>query len=280
MDLVAAVNDEATLGRNLLTCDMVAQARVNLHLVRGAASAARAYNAALDATGGEIVIFAHQDVYFPPGWLQRLRGAIAAVGARDPDWALIAPTGVSTDGRHVGRVWSSSQNACVGEVLAGPTPAQSFDELVIVMRRAAGLRFDPDLPGFHLYGTDIVQTARARGLGAWICEMPLVHNDAFHDRLGEDYARAHRYIRRKWRAALPLRTTVLEISARGFELAIHRARGWTSLGKRRSRSCGADTDPREISRRCGWEGGDAAVARPGAAPPADHACRAGGKGLR
>ncbi len=280
MDLVAAVNDEATLGRNLLASDMVVRGCVNLHVMRDAVSASRAYNAALDATTGEIVIFAHQDVYFPPGWLHRLQGAIADVSARDPDWALIGPTGVSTDGRHLGRVWSSSQNACVGDPIAGPEPAQSFDELVIVMRRAAGLRFDPDLPGFHLYGADIVQTARARGLGAWICEMPLVHNDAFHDRLGEDYGCAHRYIRRKWRSALPLRTTVLEISATGLELPIHRMRGWKSLGKRRSQSFGVSTDPREISRRCGWEAADGAAARSDAAPLADHACRGRRKGHR
>ena len=39
---------------------------------------------------------------------------------------------------------------------------QSFDELLIVLRRDSGLRFDEGLPGWHMYGTDIVQTARAR----------------------------------------------------------------------------------------------------------------------
>ncbi len=278
MDLVAAVNDEATLGRNLLASDMVVRGHVKLHAARGAVSASQAYNAALDSTEGETVIFAHQDVYFPPGWLGWLQSAIAEVNARDPGWALIAPTGICADGRHLGQVWSSSQNRCVGEPLAGPAPAQSFDELAIVMRRAAGLRFDAQMPGFHLYGTDIVQTALRRGLGAWICQMPLVHNDAFHDRLGEDYGDAHRYVRRKWRAALPLRTTVLEITARGLELPIHRARGWKSLGKRRSLSFRADTDPREISRRCGWETAGEGAGAPGAAPPADGGCCAGKKG--
>jgi glycosyltransferase involved in cell wall biosynthesis len=253
IDIVVAVNDDATLERNLLASQMVGSGAISVHQQHGAKSAAAAYNAGLDATQGDIVIFAHQDVYFPPGWDMRLRQAIAQVESADPNWALIGPTGVCAQGRHFGRVWSSSQNALVGEVAPSPVPAQSFDELALVLRRSSGLRFDEGLPGFHMFGTDMAQSALAAGQGAYICELPLVHNDRFHDLLRGDFRDAFGYVRRKWRHRLPLRTTVLDVSGTGLDLSIHRIKSWKSIGKRRKESGDHSSDPRLYSARCGWE---------------------------
>ena len=49
----------------------------------------------------------------------------------------------------------------------------SVDELLIVLRIGSGLRFDERLPGFHLHGTDIVQSALHRGLGAFAIDAPV-----------------------------------------------------------------------------------------------------------
>jgi len=217
--VVVASNDPVTLERNLLASDMIARQGVPVHVEQKAPSASAAYNAGLNATSAPIVIFAHQDVYFPPGWEKRLAAQIAAVEALDPNWALLAPFGIRDKGRHIGRVWSTSPSAVVGDPVEVPHPAQSFDELVIVLRRACGLRFDEKLPCFHLYGTDIVQTARAQGLGAYVCDLPLVHNDGFHDKLRNDFARPYNYIRRKWRDRLPIRTPVLWVTRSGLDLS-------------------------------------------------------------
>ncbi len=86
---------------------------------------------------------------------------------RDPDWALLGAFGVGLDGAHIGPVWSSSLGMIVGRVPMAPVPVQSYDEMVIVLRRASGIRFDDGLPGWHMYGTDIVQTAPRRGKKAY-----------------------------------------------------------------------------------------------------------------
>jgi len=252
--VVVASNDEACLARNLLASEMIAGQGVVVHVERGAPSAAIAYNRGLDATTAPIVIFAHQDVYFPRGWEMRLARAIAAVEAIDPDWALMAPFGMAEDtAAYRGDVWTTSLSRRVGEPARTPVMAQSFDELVIVLRRASGVRFDEGLPLYHLYGTDIVQTARAAGKGAWVADLPVVHNDGFHDRLRADFTAGYDYVRRKWRARLPLRTSVLWITWHGLSLPLHRLRGARSIAKRRAVAGDTGVDPRLYAARCGWE---------------------------
>lgn len=250
--IVVASNDEASLQRNLMASELV-KAGVPVHVERGAASASIAYNAGLDATTAPIVIFAHQDVYFPPGWEDRLARVIREVEKTDPDWALLAPFGMTEEGEHIGEVWTTSLSCIVGRPVATPEPAVCFDELVIIMRRGSGLRFDEKLPMFHLYGTDIAQTAQAAGLGVWVGSLPLVHNDGFHDQLRADFAAAYRYIRRKWRRRLPIRTPVLWIRWHGLDLPLHQLRSWKSQSKRSVHSGDTETDPREYSAKCGWE---------------------------
>lgn len=250
--LVVASHEEACLQRNLMASPMV-RAGMPVHVERGAPSAAAAYNRGLDATTAPIVIFAHQDVYFPPGWDRLLRRTLAQLDAADPSWALVGSYGISTAGDHVGDIWGTGLSRRLGAPFPAPVPAQSFDEHVIVMRRAAGLRFDPALPGFHLYGTDIVQTARAAGRGAYVAWLPLVHNHKFYPNLGADFAESYHFTRRKWRGRLPLRTPVLWIRWHGLSLRRYQFMAWLVRGRRRAMAGDTTTDPRHFSALCGWE---------------------------
>ena len=162
--IVVASNNDTILAHNLMASDMVRNKQVPVHVERGASSASIAYNRGLAATTQPIVIFAHQDVYFPPGWETKLAAAIAQIEATDPNWALLAPYGITDKAAHAENVWTTNLNRRIGDVLPHPVLAQGYDELVIVMRRTSGLLGEENLPNFHLYGTDIVQTARAQEL--------------------------------------------------------------------------------------------------------------------
>ena len=251
--IVVACNDSASLSQNLLASEIVSNRGIQVHVERGAPSASVAYNRGLAATTQPIVIFAHQDVYFPPGWGDRLLTLIKMLDQYDPDWALLAPFGMSETGKHIGDAWTTSLSRRVGQVVSTPTPAQSFDEMVIILRRASGVRFDDALPRFHLYGTDIVQTATAQGKGAYVADLPVVHNDGFHDRLRQDFAESYHYVRRKWRENLPLRTPVLWLRWHGLSLLLYRLRAARSLENRRAVAGNTATDPRVFSAQCGWE---------------------------
>lgn len=123
---------------------------------------------------------------------------------------------------------------------------------MVVLRRDSGLRFDAALPGFHLWGTDIVAQARTTGLGAWVCPLPLVHNDAFHGHLDHDFGAAYAHLRRKWRARLPMRSPIIGITWHGANL--HKARWKNRRSQKLRYAMAQDTgcDPFEVAMRCGW----------------------------
>ncbi len=252
--IVVASNDAESLNRNLMASPMV-QAGMEVNVQTGVPSASIAYNRGLDETDAPIVIFAHQDVYFPPGWEEKLAAAIAEVEKTDPDWALIAPFGVTKAGEHIGEVWTTSLSQVVGRAVTRPEQVESFDELTFVMRRDAGLRFDEALPNYHLYGTDIVQSAHAAGRTAWVASLPMVHNDGFHDHLRSDFRASYHFTRRKWRQNLPIRAPMVWIRWHGLSLPYLQLRHWKSVEKRRLRAGDPGQDPRLISQACGWEKG-------------------------
>ena len=87
------------------------------------------------------------------------------------------------------------------------------------MNARHGLRFDPDLPAFHLYATDIILQAAARGLRSYAIDAPVVHNSRRNPQpLDRGYRDAYRYMRRKWRDRLPLRTCVVDVTRSGWPM--------------------------------------------------------------
>ena len=264
---IAAVNDEESLALNLARSPMIASGAVPLHVERGAPSAGAAYNRGIDRTGTDILLMVHQDVYFPTGWEGRLAAAIAAVEAVDPDWGVIGSFGIDADHAGHGRLWSSGIGGLMGTPVSAPVPVESLDELLIVMRRGAGLRFD-EAPLWHLYGTDIVQAARTAGAGAWVADLPVVHNDRFHGRLGADFSAGYHHVRRKWADRLPLSSPVVRIDRWGLGLPIYRLRAARSRRWRAAMALDPSVDPRIYAARCGWERGPVP-------PPAGDAHAAG-----
>jgi glycosyltransferase involved in cell wall biosynthesis len=246
-DLVCASHSDAILSANLARSPLLITHK--LHVERGAPSAAVAYNRGLEATSAPVVVFAHHDVYLPEGWENLLHARLAELPA---DWAVFGTFGIGLDGAHIGPVWSSSLGMIVGRVPMAPVPVQAFDELLIVLRRDAALRFDEALPGWHMYGTDIVQTARAAGRGAYAGALPCIHNDRYHGALGTDFDEAYRFMQRKWAGVLPLRTPITKISRSGLHLMRDRWRNRKSAGFRETMAVGTDTPVEELAARCGW----------------------------
>ena len=253
LSIVAAVNDQETLSRNLLASDVLREGRADFHDYRGYRSAALAYNRGLDETDGDIVVFAHQDVYLPTTWEAALWHAVADLSRRDPDWAVLGAVGARADGTVVGRCWSSGMGALIGAPVIEPAEVVCIDEMLIIVRRASGVRFDPDLPGFHLYGTDIILTARAAGLRSYVADLPLVHNSRPVRSIGGAYADAHRFTSRKWVKSRPIPTLIVPLTRWPWPLLRSRLRIWRSLRRRMARAVDPTTDPRDLARAVGFE---------------------------
>jgi len=244
------------LQENLLRSAIIRDPSTRCHLQRRFPSAGSAYNAALATCLNDFVVLVHQDVYIPEIWAHDVVRQINLLDRVDPTWAVLGIYGATSLGTNVGYVWSSGINKLLGEPFDTPIPVESIDELLIVLRRSTGLQFDEDLPGFHLHGTDIVQTARAQGRGAYAVCAPVVHNSRPILYLDDSYFKAHRYLARKWKTKLPIHNCILPIS--GCWFTYQKMRGRQVLNRIRYGNVDREKldrnyDSAEIARRLNFE---------------------------
>ena len=62
-------------------------------LQRGYASAASAYNAAIQKASSELLVFVHQDVYLPEGWIETVTRATDILSVQDSNWGVMGVWG-------------------------------------------------------------------------------------------------------------------------------------------------------------------------------------------
>lgn len=247
--IIAAVNDDEVLDACLAASPDVVSGALSITAMRGASCMAGAYNAGLDHTEAPICLFAHQDVYLPEGWLDRAVKALNALETRHPEWMVAGPYGVERNGSHVGRVWDVNMRRELGTTGFGPTAVESLDELLLILKRMPDFRFDEELPNFHFYGTDLVQTAWSRDNSAWAIELPVVHNNRPWDSLGGGYVDGYNFVKRKWRHRLPFFTTICEVSHNPIPL-------WRVRWRRRKVNARPDkllAHAPDVARQAGYE---------------------------
>lgn len=213
--LVVAVNDDSVLHSTLLASPAI-DSRCQVILKRGFKAATVAYNAGLSEAKAEIVVLAHQDVYLPADWRDNFEHALAQLALHDPHWGVLGVFGVTTPTKELsGYCYSTGLRATLGKPFDHPIPAESVDELLLVVRRSSGLRFDDNLQGFHLYGADICLQARKQGMTSYIIPAFCIHNSNGLKRLPVDFWRAYFFLHKKWRAELPIATCCTTITRWG-----------------------------------------------------------------
>lgn len=244
--LIVAVKDHDVFRNTLLRSQDVGP-RCEVIPREEFSSAAKAYNSGIAQASHEILVFAHTDVYFPDGWFEKLNAAIAHIEATDPNWGTLGVCGISSTNEIVGHVYSTGSGVVFGQAFDEPIEAVSLDEMVLVLRRSAGLRFDEQLPGFHLYGTDICLEAQSRGMKNYVVSAFCIHNSNGIGTLPPAFWEAYGYMRKKWWGQLPVRTCCTEISRLrppvlgALRSSIRRAIGTPGIGKRSS-------DPEKLYR--------------------------------
>jgi hypothetical protein len=206
---VVAVNDEDVFIRSLLASPDVDE-RCQILPQRGFTSAAEAYNHGLGQAQCEVVVFAHQDVYLPLGWWTAVEAAIQQLTS---EWGVLGVYGIDAERCQRGFVYDTGFGGWLGEPLCGPRPVRTLDEIVLVVNRASGLRFDHGLPGFHFYGTDICLQAASRGLQAFAIPAICIHNSNRIIYFEKDFWDGYAYMQNKWRSSLPVTTPCTLLSS-------------------------------------------------------------------
>jgi hypothetical protein len=209
--LCSCVNNEAVLRNTLLASGEHFRAAAFVPL-RGYRSASEAYNVALSECELDIMVFVHQDVYLPRGSSEALSHWTRRVASMDRDWGVCGVVGRTRSGNSAGCAYSTGLDRFVGRPFQEPIEVRTLDEIVLVIRRSSGLRFDEGLRGFHLYGTDICLEAEKRGMRNYVIPCYVLHNSNGIRWLPADFWRAYLYLRRKWWTRLPVVTPCTRIT--------------------------------------------------------------------
>jgi len=235
--LICAVNDEEVLNTNLMASPDIKEMH-DIVLQANARSAAIALNEGIRKARGDILIFAHQDVFLPEGWLNTVNQAIHCLN-RGSNWAVLGVLGISLHGRGCGYVYSTGLKRYVGSRMPEPVPVQSLDEMVLILNACKGIEFDEGLPGFHLYGTDLCLTARALDYPCYALEAFCIHNSNGQRTLPPSFWTASVYMRRKWARLLPVKTPCITLTRWG----------WPSLKDRLKTRLSLIPKPEDVGRR-------------------------------
>ena len=209
--LVVATNSDEILENCLLRSEEVSLAKEIL-MQRNARNASTAYNAGLNESTGDVIVFAHQDIFLPKGWAKKLYKVIRGLTVDDPNWGVAGVYGVTACGQSAGYIYSSGLRRFVGEPFYEPIQVRCLDEMLLILRRSSGLRFDERLPGFHLYGTDICLEAEARGLRNYVVPCFAFHNSRGINWLPLTFWQAYMHLRKKWKDRLPITTVCTKIT--------------------------------------------------------------------
>ena len=210
--IIVASNSDQVLQSSLLASPDLKEG-FEISVQRGFRSAAAAYNDGIASTTSDVMIFVHQDVYLPAGWRQRLDRALEWLDANDPRWGVLGLFGVEKNGAGQGHVYSTGLRRVIGEFFEGARRVETLDEVMLILRRNSGLRFDESLHGFHLYGGDICLMAETRGLKNYAISACAVHNTNGIRFLPRAYWKIFFQMRTKWRARLPVQTPCMPITS-------------------------------------------------------------------
>lgn len=220
---VVCVNKRDILDRNFLASPGLLAPHPHPHqiiLQEGFTSATAAYNDAIDKSVNDLIVFCHQDMFFPAPWISQLASILDSLQSRDPNWGVLGCCGITSDGRLRGYVYSLGVGIIGGP--GEPAEIQTLDEIVLILRKSSGLRFDGKLPHFHLYGTDICLRAATRRMKSYAISALCVHNTFQDFDLPKEFFECCQYVKRKWKQFLPIRTTCIRITASNIPIYVRR----------------------------------------------------------
>lgn len=211
ISFVICVNDEQVFRNNVLTSLVFTDEHQHeLIIQRDFPSASLAYNDAITKAHNDIIVFMHQDVYLPKDWDKRLQDILFSLELSGQKWGVLGCYGISERGVPVGHVYSNGLNRELGRPQP-PTPVQSLDELLLILKKSSGLRFDSKMPHFHLYGTDICLQAKERGMTNYAISNFCVHNSVAIQKLPGQFWQCAEYLRKKWQDKLPVKTCCITL---------------------------------------------------------------------
>jgi hypothetical protein len=221
LTFVVNCNNRSLFERNFVASPCLAGIRSEQVILQEKfASASLAYNDGIEKAKTDLIVFAHQDVYFPEDWLASLNRSLDELDRTDPNWGVLGGWGVDNKGLQAGFLYSVGLGI-LGAPFDRPAAIDTLDEYFLILRKSSGLRFDSGLPGFHFYGTDICMSARKKGKRSYAICAFAVHNTSYSP-LPADFYEYYWDIKKKWREFLPIQTPCIRITEWNEDLLVRK----------------------------------------------------------
>lgn len=222
LTFIVPVTKEDVLSKNVLSSKVYRDGRHQFIFQRGYTNVPKAYNDAIAATENDILVFCHQDVYFPDAWEREFYDSLRAVNALDPNWGVLGAAGVKLTKKFFGLrygvdfVGNFSTNVAGGAFVIDhlrpreyPQRVHTLDEFVIIVKKENAV-FDEDIPNNHFYGVDICLNCARRGLRTYAISA-YVHHDSTLIWVFSDFYESAKYMYSKYKDMLPIATTCVII---------------------------------------------------------------------
>lgn len=199
ISIVVATTKEDILRKNILASPMVKNCELILQY--GFTNIGKAYNKARPA--GEVVLYAHQDVFMPAGFERDLKKAINNL--KNVNWGVLGVAGakITKEGKkkvgcilYHGREWGQKEGL--------PEECDTLDELLLITK--GDMKFDEKIPTCHFYGADLCLEAKKQGRKVMAIDA-FCHHNSTNSSVDAAFWRAADYMRKKWKKSLPFATT-------------------------------------------------------------------------
>lgn len=201
VSFIVAVNNEEVLKRNIKSSSVFLLNEFILQ--RGYINVPKAYNDAVQQSKGDLLCFVHQDVFLPKMWIDALYIAIKEL---DLNWGVLGVAGARMGKNREFLGYLQDRGKLWGSSIGLPANVQTIDELLLIRKKGDGLRFDEDIPSAHLYGADLCLQSQQKGRKCYIVNAFCHHNSTICKNPASFYV-AVEYIKKKWKAWLPIATT-------------------------------------------------------------------------
>jgi hypothetical protein len=131
----------------------------------------------------------------------------------------------------------------------GGREVETLDEVILIFRKSSNLRFDPMLPGYHMYGADICLEAQSRGRKNYAVSALCIHNTNTYVMFPAAFWKSYWFVRKKWRSRLPIQTSCIEITRWGWPAIRANVVRAGSLARGRLKKVNRAADPSEVYRK-------------------------------
>lgn len=134
-----------------------------------------ALNIGIEKARYEIIVVVHEDVYLYDKWQNDFCQALFLLEKYDPDWAVLGCAGIDHSGSAIGN-WHDPHGV-TNTFSKGQRFARvvTLDEHLLVIRKSMDVRFDPDIPGIHGLGVDLLHSTAERKLNSYVINAPSWH---------------------------------------------------------------------------------------------------------